>query len=326
MLTDTYNRKHTYLRISLTDRCNLRCFYCMPQEDMQYAPQDSLMQADEIYTLAETFVKAGVTKIRLTGGEPLLRKDFSDILQALSFLPVELTLSTNAVNVHKHIDALKLAGTSCVNVSLDTLQPDTFLFIAKRDYFNRVQNNIQLLLENNIRVKINVVVTRGINDGEINDFIAWTKDTPIDIRFIEFMPFTGNAWQSNRVFSKKEILSVIENHYDFYALPREQGATANSYKVAGYAGNFSIISTMTHSFCSDCNRIRLTSDGKLKNCLFSTQETDLLSALRQGKDVKTLIQACIQSKAKEHGGQFTSDDTLIHASQITNRSMIAIGG
>lgn len=326
MLIDQYNRVHNYLRISLTDNCNLRCFYCMPEEDYEFTKQSHLMQADEIESLAKTFVQLGVNKIRLTGGEPLVRKDAADIIRRLGKLPVKLTLTTNGTRLHEYIDILEEAGVRSLNVSLDTLQAETFQHLTRRDQFQKVYDNIQLLIRSNFHVKVNVVVMKGLNDGEINDFIAWTNHTPVHVRFIEFMPFSGNRWTSNQVFTWQQILQVVEQQYSFLPLKNEAHDTAKGYIVPGHAGTFSVISTMSAPFCSTCNRMRLTADGKMKNCLFAEQEMDLLTALRNGQDVTELIQQNITSKAKELGGQFTADFEHINAEAIHNRSMIGIGG
>lgn len=326
MIVDSYNRVHNYLRISLTDNCNFRCFYCMPEEEYEFTPASKLMQADEIEQLAKFFVQQGVNKIRLTGGEPLVRKDAADIMLRLSKLPVKLTLTTNGVRLHEYMDVLKQANIHSLNVSLDTLQSEKFNLITRRNQFQQVYDNIQLMIRNNFHVKVNVVVMKGLNDGEINDFIEWTKHEPVHVRFIEFMPFSGNKWISNKVFTWKEMLSVIEEKYSFLPLKNDEHDTAKGYVVPGHKGTFAVISTMSAPFCSTCNRMRLTADGKMKNCLFSDKETDLLAALRRGEDVVPLIYQSIQSKAKELGGQFTTDFEHLHAEDIHNRSMITIGG
>ncbi len=325
-MVDNYKRVHNYLRISLTDNCNLRCFYCMPEEDYVFTPASQLMQANEIEALAKIFVEQGVNKIRLTGGEPLVRKDAADIMLALSKLPVTLTLTTNGTRLHEFADVMEQANIRSLNISLDTLESEKFQLVTRRNQFNLVMKNIQLLLQKNFHVKINVVVMKGFNDNEINDFIEWTKDTPVHVRFIEFMPFSGNRWTSNKVFTLQQILTVVEEKYSFIRLKDEKHDTAKKYTVPGHAGTFAIISTMSANFCGDCNRMRLTADGKMKNCLFSKEETDLLSAWRKGEAVLPLIQQSISSKAKELGGQFTADFEHIHAEDITNRSMITIGG
>ena len=326
MIRDFHNRIHNYLRISLTDNCNLRCSYCMPEEDYSFTPVSKLMQASEIETLARVFVKEGVNKIRLTGGEPLVRKDAADIMLALSKLPVQLTLTTNGTRLHQFLDVLKDARIRSVNISLDTLQPDKFNLITQRDQFDIVWKNIQLLVKNDFNVKVNVVVMKGINDNEIIDFIEWTKQTPVHVRFIEFMPFSGNRWSSNKVVTLQQILGIISARYEFIPLQAEQHDTAKKFSVPGYAGSFGVISTMSAHFCGDCNRMRLTADGKLKNCLFSKEETDLLTPLRNGDEVVSLIHQCISRKEKQLGGQFSPDFEHLHAEEIHNRSMITIGG
>jgi GTP 3',8-cyclase len=317
---------HNYLRISLTDNCNLRCFYCMPEEEYSFTPASRLMQAHEVATLARIFVDNGVNKIRLTGGEPLVRKDAGEIMQSLSLLPVKLTMTTNGTRIHEFIDHLHDAGIRTLNVSLDTLHREKYQLMTRRDLFDRVMQNIRMLLDKDFHVKVNVVVTKGLNDNEINDFIEWTKDEPLEVRFIEFMPFSGNKWSSDKVFTWQEILHRASEAYDIIPVERENHDTAKKYQVPGHAGSFAVISTMSEPFCSDCNRMRLTADGKLKNCLFSKTETDLLSALRRGEAILPLIEQNILSKAKELGGQFTKDFEHLKAESINNRSMITIGG
>lgn len=326
MILDKFNRAHDYLRISLTDNCNLRCFYCMPEESYDFAPASRLMQADEILKLSEIFVAEGVKKIRLTGGEPLVRKDAGKIISLLSNLPVELTLTTNGTRIHDYIHILKDANIKSLNISLDTLNADQFEKITRRNQFQLVMDNINLLLSEGFIVKINVVVMNGLNDHEINNFIAWTKNTHVQIRFIEFMPFTGNKWSSNQVFSKDQILDIISQKYTFTPILGTIHDTAKGFSIENHAGSFAIISTMTNPFCEGCNRMRLTADGKLKNCLFSKGETDLLTPLRKGEPILPLIHSNIQSKAKELGGQFTNAIEKIEAIAIENRSMITIGG
>jgi cyclic pyranopterin phosphate synthase len=326
MIKDTYGRVHDYLRISLTDVCNYRCFYCMPEEDYDFTPTSKLMQADEIKTLARLFVELGVQKIRLTGGEPLVRKDASIIIQSLSELPVLLTLTTNGSRIHEFLPVLQDAGIRSVNVSLDTLNAKKFKFITRRDQFELVRDNIYLLIRNDFHVKINVVVTRGLNEMEIRDFIAWTRDYPVHIRFIEFMPFDGNHWTSNQVFTWEQMLEAIREEYDYHRLEDEQHETAKKYAISGHQGTFAVISTMSAPFCGTCNRMRLTADGKMKNCLFSNNETDLLTALRNGDNLIPLITRCIGNKEAALGGQFPERFENLQPEHIRNRSMITIGG
>lgn len=326
MITDTFGRVHDYLRISLTDNCNLRCFYCMPEEKYAFAPVAKLMQVDEIETIAKLFVENGVKKIRLTGGEPLVRKDAPKILKSLGKLDIELAITTNGIRVNEMLNELLEANIKAINISLDTLQPEKFLKITRRDLFHRVRNNINLLLKHNIRVKINVVIMKGLNDDEILDFIALTKHNNIEVRFIEFMPFSGNQWTSNQVYTLHEILVKVSSKYDVIPVEPESNDTSSRYIIDGHIGSFAVISTMSQPFCDTCNRMRLTADGKLKNCLFSKDETDLLGALRNGQDILPLIEQTMKAKAKALGGQFSGVFENIDASKLENRSMITIGG
>lgn len=326
MIKDNFNRIHDYLRISLTDNCNLRCFYCMPEEDYHFTPSSKLMQADEIEAIANIFVKEGVNKIRLTGGEPLVRKDFAEILQRLSRLGVELTMTTNATRLHEFVDEIKASGIQSLNISLDTLQRDRFILMTKRDQHEQVMRNIQLMLDNGIGVKVNVVAMKGINEEEINDFVRWTKHQPIHVRFIEFMPFDGNQWNRDKVITLQEILQKVASEFSFSPIVRNAHETAKNYQVEGHQGTFAVISTMSAPFCGDCNRMRLTADGKMKNCLFSTGETDLLTALRNSEEILPLIHQNIATKKEALGGQFTTELEKIETNSLHNRTMISIGG
>ncbi|MCD2257742.1 GTP 3',8-cyclase MoaA [Psychroserpens luteolus] len=329
ILIDTYKREHTYLRISLTERCNLRCTYCMPAEGIQLSPKSHIMSFDEIYTIAKTFVDHGVTKIRLTGGEPLVRKDAHIILEKLATLPVELALTTNAVNLERHIETLKNCHIKNINVSLDSLNAEKFKEITRRDYFDKVYNNILSLVAEGFNVKINAVLIKGFNDNEIIDFIELTKTLPVTVRFIEFMPFDGNKWDIKKMVSLKEILGITTNSFSKEKLIRLEDAkndTSKNYKIKGYKGSFAIISSVTNPFCDSCNRLRLTANGHLKNCLFSAEESDLLTALRAGKSIETIIEKAIRLKAKMRGGMDTLEKLKTPDLHSKNRSMITIGG
>lgn len=327
MLKDKFNRVHNYLRISLTDKCNLRCAYCCPIDlPRGYFAGAIQMTADEIDYITSVFVGEGVTKIRLTGGEPLVRKDARDIITRLSKYPVELAITTNGVFVDEFIETFIDAGIKSVNVSLDSLNRDKNFTITQRDEFDRVRKNINLLLENNFHVKVNVVVMKGMNDNEVHEFIDWTRHQPVHVRFIEFMPFDGNGWNNERVISHKEIIEMISLKYTFIRLPGKENDTAKKYFIPGHKGTFAVISTMSEPFCGGCNRMRLTTDGKMKNCLFSKNETDILGALRRNEKILPLIQQCVHNKEKALGGQFTTSLQNSEANRIKNRSMINIGG
>lgn len=328
-MQDTHGREHSYLRISITENCNLRCTYCMPAEGIALTPKAHLMTADEIITIAQTFVNLGVNKIRLTGGEPLVRKDAKDIIQRLGKLGVELTLTTNGILAHDFIDSFKEAGITSLNVSIDSLQKEKFNQITRRNYFDKLWENMDLLEANGFQLKLNVVVIKGFNDNEIIDFIELTKERNIQIRFIEFMPFDGNQWNKEKLVSYAEILSQVNYNYSIEKVERitdKPNDTAKNHKITSYKGSFSVISSVTNPFCSSCNRIRLTADGKLKNCLFSNSETSLLETLRTGEAIEPLIFKNIKSKFAMRGGM--DDDAKFQNPKLfsQNRSMIKIGG
>lgn len=329
VLTDNFGRKHNYLRISLIEKCNLRCTYCMPADGIPLSPKKELMTADEIFQMAEIFVKHGVDKIRLTGGEPLLRKDFPEICSKLASLKVNLSITTNGILIDRYISILKENNIQTINLSLDTLIASKFHTITLRDQFEKVMSNIQLLLANDFKVKINVVLMRDFNEDEIIDFIKLTQFLPLSIRFIEFMPFAGNDWDKSKMISEKEILKKATTFFsdeNVLQHDNEKNYTARNFSIKGYAGSFGVISSITNPFCDGCNRIRLTANGKIKNCLFSNTETDLLTPFRNGESLPELISNCLKNKYKTRSGM-TSDaemnDPELH---FDNRSMIAIGG
>ena len=326
MLIDQHQRIHNYLRISLTDSCNFRCAYCMPNEEIECMPNSKLMSTDEIEAIARTFVELGVKKIRLTGGEPLVRKEFPEIVHRLSKLPVELTLTTNGVLVHKHVELFKEAGVRSLNVSLDTLDPETFFKLTKRNQFQQVWDNILLLLDHGFRVKINAVALNGIIEKELLEFVKITEKLPLHVRFIEFMPFTGNHWKSDQVITARQMLELVQTEFDTVKLVDEKHDTAKKFKAVGHQGTFAFITTMSEHFCGSCNRMRITADGKMKNCLFGKEEMDLLGTLRKGGDILPLIKLSVFRKHAILGGQFTQDYEKADADKIENRSMIKIGG
>lgn len=326
-IVDNFGRVHDYLRISLTERCNLRCFYCMPEEGVQLRDKEVFMTAEETIEIAKSFVAMGVKKIRLTGGEPLIKRNAEIIIRELGKLPIELTLTTNAVIVDRYIEVMKEAGIRSLNVSLDSLKAEAFNAISRRSYFDKIMANIDLLIENGFSVKINVVLIRDVNDREIIDFIEWGSKKNIDVRFIEFMPFDGNQWNWEKKVAMAEILRIVKSHYGsdgFTALPGGPNDTSKNFQLKGGKGSFGIISTVTNPFCDTCNRIRLTADGKLKNCLFSENETDLLTTLRNGLPIASLVRSSIRAKHKALGGHEPFNNENVDA--IKNRSMITIGG
>ena len=249
------------------------------------------------------------------------------IIRELGKLSVELAITTNAVIVDRFIDVFKEAGIKSVNVSLDSLKEDCFNDISRRNYFKQIKQNIDLLIANDFNVKINAVVIRGVNETEITDFVEWSRKENVHVRFIEFMPFDGNNWNTEKKVSFKEILEDVENTFGkagFYKIEDQPNDTARNFRMIGGKGTFGIISSVTNPFCDTCNRIRLTADGKIKNCLFSEDESDLLSAYRRGESIEDKIRRSFALKHKERGGlsEFSNEEVRKHK----NRSMTSIGG
>lgn len=327
-LNDRLGRTHRSLRISIIDKCDLRCTYCMP-EDQRFLQREELMTREEIAAITRLFVQRyGITKVRLTGGEPLVRPDAVGIVRDLSGLGVSLGLTTNALSLHKHLDALIEAGLRSINISLDTFDAERFKQIARRDGFGTVWANIRSAMSRGLRVKVNMVVMRGVNDDEILRFMELTREHPVHVRFIEFMPFAGNHWGRDRVYTLAEMLGHIGSVHSFEKLNDDPHSTAKAYRVPGWPGTFAVISTVTEPFCGDCDRIRLTAEGRMRNCLFAREETDLLSALRRGEDIAPLIEANVIAKHAMLGGlpQFRPErqEEVLH--DLSARPMVSIGG
>ena len=327
-LTDTHNRYHTYLRISLSERCNFRCQYCMPPEGVKLTSSDKLLTASEIVDLSRLFVNSGVKKIRLTGGEPLVRKDLSEIVSNLNVLKSEglenIGITTNGLVLGKRIESLKQAGLDQINVSLDTLVPAKFEFITRRRGFQRVLDSIDLAISLGYKpLKINCVVMRGINEEEIPDFVLMTKHKCVDVRFIEFMPFSGNKWSKGKFVPYMHMLSGIQERWgDVEKLENHPNDTSKSYRIPGYEGRFSFITSMSEHFCGTCNRLRITADGNLKVCLFGNAEVSLRDALRSGasdEQLLEIISAAVKRKKARHAG-------MENIATMKNRPMILIGG
>ncbi|KFO27006.1 Molybdenum cofactor biosynthesis protein 1 [Fukomys damarensis] len=324
-LVDGFGRQHNYLRISLTEKCNLRCQYCMPEEGVPLTPKADLLTTEEILTLARLFVREGVDKIRLTGGEPLIRRDVVDIVAQLHQLEGLKTIgvTTNGINLARLLPSLQKAGLSALNVSLDTLVPAKFEFIARRKGFHKVMEGIHKAIELGYRpIKVNCVVMRGLNEDELLNFVALTEDHPLDVRFIEYMPFDGNKWNFKKMVSYKEMLDTIQQQWpEMEKLPEEKSSTAKAFRIPGFQGQISFITSMSEHFCGTCNRLRITADGNLKVCLFGNSEVSLRDHLRAGaseEELLTIIGAAVGRKKRQHAGMF-------NIAQMKNRPMILIG-
>uniref|UniRef100_A0A182FI09 Molybdenum cofactor biosynthesis protein 1 n=1 Tax=Anopheles albimanus TaxID=7167 RepID=A0A182FI09_ANOAL len=323
-LTDTFGRFHTYLRISLTERCNLRCKYCMPAEGVQLTQRDQLLTSEEVIRLANLFVAEGVRKIRLTGGEPTVRKDLPEIVSQLKAIPAleSVGITTNGLMLTRQLVGLQRAGLDALNVSLDTLKVARYEQITRRKGWDRVIAGIDLASQLGYRPKVNCVLMKGFNDDEICDFVELTKERNVDVRFIEYMPFTGNRWDTDKMVSFRATLDAIRARYPaFEALPNGPNDTSKAYRVPGYRGQLGFITSMTEHFCGSCNRLRITADGNLKVCLFGNTEVSLRDALRSGcseDDLRCLISAAVKRKKKQHAAlpstfvQTHRTDSLAH--------------
>eukprot|EP00898_Chlorokybus_atmophyticus_P009176 jgi/Chlat1/925/Chrsp108S01425 len=326
MLIDSFGRQHNYLRISLTEKCNLRCRYCMPEDGVDLTEKSQTLTTAEVVRVAELFVAGGVDKIRLTGGEPTVRRDIVEIMQHLGSLPgvKTLAMTTNGIALARKLPALQAAGLNLLNISLDTLVPEKFEFLTRRKGHDKVLHAIDTALQQGFSpVKVNCVVMRGFNDDEILDFVELTRHQPVNVRFIEFMPFDGNVWQANKMVPYAELLAKIrERHPSLRRLNDHKTETAKNFTVDSFQGSVSFITSMTENFCSGCNRLRLMADGNLKVCLFGPAEVSLRDAMRTGSSDDTLrgiIGAAVKRKKAAHAGMF-------EIARTQNRPMIHIGG
>lgn len=323
---DPYERKIDYLRLSVTDRCNLRCTYCMPSEGISKLSHADVLRYEEIVRLARVVVGMGISKIRITGGEPLLRKDIVYLCEQIASIPglKSLSLTTNGVLLSRFAKVLFNAGVKRVNVSLDTLKPERFAAITRHDFFREVWESILSAHEAGLSpIKLNTVVMHGVNDDEIEDLARLTFLYPFHVRFIEFMPFLADQY-SNRFLSSDDIMERLKRVGSLVpAKSLESNGPASHYRFPGAKGLIGIISPISHHFCPSCNRLRLTSDGKLRTCLFASEETDIKPVLRNGSseaDIAEVIRAAIGRKPEKH-----DLDSAVFRKCI-NRSMFSIGG
>ncbi len=315
------------MRISVTDRCNLRCRYCMPEQGVTAVSHDLIMRYEEIEMLVRAAVTIGFKKIRLTGGEPLVRKGITRLITTLKKIEgiSDLSLTTNGVLLSDMAHQLKEAGIGRINISLDTLRPDRFFTITRRDHFKDVIDGIDAALNAGMDpVKINVVLMRGVNDDEIMDFVLLTRDRPLCVRFIEFMPTTGEtAWDRARVVPSDQVLSEIKKRYTITEVDQKTGAgPSTDFRIAGFAGTVGFISPISRHFCDRCNRLRVTADGRVRGCLFSDDEMYLLPILRGTRDISEIadfIRKAIAHKPSAHN---------INDARFKNcqRAMTSIGG
>jgi molybdenum cofactor biosynthesis protein A len=328
-LFDNHNRPINYLRLAVTDRCNLRCFYCMPEEGIHYLPKKELLSFEEIYRLVSLLASMGITKVRLTGGEPFVRTDLMKLIRSIVEIPgiKDLHLTTNGVLTSTFIPELKKIGIASVNLSLDTLDRQRFKTITRRDEFEPVLKTLDQLLKYDIPVKINAVVMDGKNIDDIVPLIELTRNSKVDVRFIEEMPFNGEGNHYPVLnWTYKKILSYIQEHYpSLHKIPDPDFSTSYNYTVPGYQGNIGVIAAFSRTFCGTCNRIRVTAQGVLKTCLYDEGVLDIKQLLRSDQDG-----SAVKEKLYEAFRQRTKDGFEAEQKRNSNlpvhESMSTIGG
>lgn len=305
-LVDRHGRVHRDLRVSLTDRCSLRCTYCMPAQGLPWLPKDTLLSTGELLQLIGVLVDLGIDEVRLTGGEPLLRPDLVEVVAGASALGPEVSMTTNALGLDKTATALVGAGLSRVNISLDTLDHATFKALARRDRLDDTLRGIEAAAAAGLTpVKLNTVLMRDINDIEAVDLLAFALEHGYQLRFIEQMPLdAGHTWNREGMVTGEEVLARLRTAYDLEPLPGRGSAPAERFLVDGGPETVGVIASVTAPFCGACDRIRLTADGQLRNCLFAQGETDLRGPLRAGastQDLTDLVLECVAGKLPGHG-------------------------
>jgi cyclic pyranopterin phosphate synthase len=329
-LKDSYGRAIRDLRVSVTDRCNFRCFYCLPHGEPPIAPKEQMLSYEEMEYVCDIFVSLGIEKIRLTGGEPLLRRDIETITRKLSQLKakglLDLALTTNGYFLPEHAQDLKDAGLDRVTISLDSLKRDTFKQMTGVDVLDRVLAGLAAAKEAGLQpIKINAVIVRGHNEEEVADFAAFAREHDVKMRFIEFMPLdSGHDWSRNDVVSGREIRERIEAKFPLSPIDVVRGSeTSSRYRFAdGAPGEIGIIAPVTEAFCGACSRIRLTADGQIRTCLFSTVEHSLRDVVRSGatrREIIEFIESVVMKKEPRH---YINDPQFVAPS----RSMSFIGG
>lgn len=284
-MTDSYHRTIDYVRIAVTDRCNLRCFYCMPAQGIPYEPQAHLLSYEEITRLLGVLGGIGFKKVRFTGGEPFLRKDFMQLLENTAELEAyeSIHITSNGTLLQKHISKLKSLGITKINLSLDSLNKERFHKITRRDDFEKVMQTFHLLIEHGFKVKINAVIMKGINTQDIIPLAQLAKDHQVEVRFIEEMPFNGGYKQNVELYGAKDIFATLDAQYpDLEKIPSKHGDTATVLKIPGYLGNIGVIAAFSRTFCTTCNRLRISSKGEIKSCLYDDGVFNIRDFMRSG--------------------------------------------
>jgi len=328
MIVDSYGRRINYLRLAVTDRCNLRCTYCMPPEGLNWLANKDLMTYEEMYRICSLFVKMGIEKVRITGGEPFVRKNLMSFLQNTSEISglKELTLTTNGLLAGNYIQDLKKAGIKSVNLSLDTLDENRFYKIALRKGLDKVLDAMHQFLDNGIKVKINAVVMEHQNIEDIVPLVMLTEKLPVSVRFIEEMPFNGGGHEVSLAWDFAKILNHIKEHFPTIRKEKDLvNSTSYNYKIPGFKGNIGIIAAYTRLFCGSCNRIRITPTGVLRVCLYESGTLNLKDAMREGKTDEELQELILNAIRKKTKDGWEAQNILL-AQHREHDSMATIGG
>lgn len=323
-LVDRFGRIHTDLRISVTDRCNFRCQYCMPSEGMVWLDRSDVLTFEEIERVARLLVeRAGVGSIRLTGGEPTVRASLPVLIEKLAALDVDLSMTTNGATLSRHAADYRAAGLRRLNISLDTLDPDRFVQLTRRNELERVLAGIDAAVAVGFDpVKVNAVLMRGINDDEIIRFLEMGRSKGVIVRFIEFMPLDAQGeWSSDRVVSYEEILTTVSRHFDFQPISRGS-SPAERFRYTDGSGEFGVIASVTEPFCESCDRIRLTAEGQIRNCLFALDHVDLRVLLRGGASDEEILAAVAGEVDRKWAGHAIGQVHFLRPS----KSMSQLGG
>ena len=328
LLYDNHGRLINYLRLAVTDRCNLRCFYCMPAKGVTYAPKPELLSYEEMERLLRLLTKLGITKVRITGGEPFVRRDLLPFLRRVKAIPgiQELHLTTNGVLTTPYVSQLKALGIASVNLSLDTLSRERFLAITRRDDFDRVMHCFQHLLEANIPTKINTVVMEGQNTEDIIPLAELTRRYPVSVRFIEEMPFNGTERGAPSLWTHRRITETLRARYPgLEPVPSAPHSTAYHFRLPGGRGTVGVIAAYSRTFCGTCNRIRLTATGTLKTCLYDQGVLNVQQLMRDGASDKQLTQAFVRALGQRAKNGQIAERQRGPAAPIAE-SMSTIGG
>jgi GTP 3',8-cyclase len=306
LIFDQFGRTFNYLRLAVNEMCNLRCIYCMPEDGIDFKSKDKILSKSEIFKLVQITSEMGVSKVRFTGGEPLLRKDIIDIIKYTKSISTidSVHLTTNGILLPSFLNPLEAIGLDGINISIDTLNREKYKIISRRDSLDQVIGSLKKAMANNIlKIKINVVAMRNFNDDELGDFIELTKENNITVRFIELMPFDSHQiWKTGKFYKAKDIISDVKSKYNNLIIEKGSSTEHHIFRVKDYKGKVAIIPSYTRSLCGQCNRLRITADGNLLNCLYSQNEINLLNPIRKNfndSELKNIIKKAMFEKSKD---------------------------